>query len=308
MSHHSNNRPSKGIFYVLIAAFLWAAAGVLAKQLFSIGISPQDLVQARISIAFVTLLLSCIVMKRAVLKVDKKDLLYFMILGVGGLAAVQFTYFYAIKEIDIGVALAIQYTSACFIVLYGLIFLRQLVSRQVAVSLLLAVIGCYLVIGAYEVPLSEQNLKGIMVAFLSAIIFAFYTVYGEKGLMKYSSITVFLYVLLFAALFWNVIHKPMAVMSHSHNMNTWTLIVAISIFGTLIPFILYFLGLQMLSPVQVSITATMEPIFATLMAYIALGEQLSILQLSGGLFIIISVLIMSTTKKSDQMIDLEKSE
>ena len=286
-----------GYALIILATMLWGIAGPLAKHLFQIGILPTDLVQARVTYSFFILVMILGLFRRDLLKIDRKDIVYFLILGIGGFALVQWTYFFAINHLDVGIAIAIQYTAPTLIVIYSALFLGKKIDVKTILSVGLALIGCYLVIGAYEAEWEDLNWVGILGAFSSAIVFAFYTLYSERGLAKYDAWTVFFYAVLFATIFWNIVHPPLVLMGQNLSWNTWGMVMAVAIIGTLIPFALFFMALKRLDPIRLTVTSTLEPIFATMIAFFTLGEALSPLQISGGLFIIISVILMATANK-----------
>lgn len=287
---------NKGLLFIITAAFLWAIAAPLAKYLFNFGIKPTDLVQARITYSFLLLVLIFLLFQRSAFKIDLKDLPYLIVLGIVGLALVQFTYFYTISKIDVGVAIALQYTAPSMIVVYSGLFLRKPISANTLLAIFLALIGCYFVVGAYEISFEQLNWEGILGGLASAVTFAFYTLFSKKGLDKYNSWTVFLYALLFATLFWNIIHPPLVLVGKGYDWSIWGLIFTVAFVGTLLPFALFFMALKKLDAVRVTVTSTLEPIFATILAFLMIGEQLTVAQASGGLFIIISVVLMARNK------------
>ena len=290
------NNTRQGFLLIITATMLWALAAPIAKYLFNAGIIPADLVQARVTYSFLILAFIFVGFKRDLLQISKKDIGYFMLLGIGGFALVQYTYFYAISQIDVGVAVALQYTAPSMIVVYSAFFLGKKINRNTIIAILLALAGCYLVVGAHQVNWADLNWNGILLALSSAMVFAFYTLYGEKGLQKYPTWTVFFYVVLFAALFWNIINPPFNLVGQGLSWSVWAGIMAIAIIGTLIPFGLFFMALKKLDPIRLTVTSTLEPIFATMTAFIFLGEALSFWQVVGGLLIVASVILMTMTK------------
>jgi len=130
------------------------------------------------------------------------------------------------------------------------------------------------------------------------VVFAFYTIYGEKGLKKYPAWTVFFYVVLFATIFWNIVHPPFVLVGEGWSYEVWAGIFGVAIFGTLIPFALFFMALKHLDPIRLTVTSTLEPIFATIVAFVTLGEALSFWQICGGIFIIVSVVLMATKQQN----------
>ena len=123
--------------------------------------------------------------------------------------------------------------------------------------------------------------------------------FSVRGLERYPAVTVFFYALLFAALFWNVANTPLALLGQSLELYDWCLVVAIAVFGTLVPFGLFLLALQRLDPVGLTVTSTTEPLFAILLAWWFLNESLTPWQLLGSAFIIGSIVLMTQRTVSE---------
>ena len=287
----------QGFTLIITAALLWSLAAPIAKYLFSVGIAPTDLVQARVSYSFLILVVIFAAFRRELLSISKRDIPYFLLLGIGGFAFVQYTYFAAISKIDVGVAIALQYTAPSMILLYSVLFLAKKIKKLTIAGVGLALICCYLVTGAYETNWAALNLEGIFWALASAVTFAFYTLYAEKGLQKYTPWTVFFYAVCTAAIFWNVVHPPFILVGKGYTWTIWAGIFAVAILGTLIPFSLFFLALKKLDPIRLTVTSTLEPIFATVLAFFILGEVLSEIQVFGGFLILLSVILMAFSEK-----------
>jgi drug/metabolite transporter (DMT)-like permease len=131
---------------------------------------------------------------------------------------------------------------------------------------------------------------------LAAVSFAIYTVLSEYGMRKYTPWTVLLYGMLFAALMWNVLHPPLEALLHRYSPVQWGWILFIGICGTIFPFGLYFEGIKRIRSTHASITATLEPISAGVIASIFLGEVMALLQIIGGLIVIVSIVILQFSK------------
>jgi drug/metabolite transporter (DMT)-like permease len=71
----------------------------------------------------------------------------------------------------------------------------------------------------------------------------------------------------------------------------------IAIFSTLIPFGLYFKGIERVRATRASITATWEPVMAGMTAYFILGEVLSPLQVVGGFGVIAAIVLLQMAKE-----------
>jgi len=159
-----------GYVYILVGTTLWGVSSVVAKFLFNIGLPPAELVLIRLTIATLALLLILLFFDRKRIMISLKDLPYFFILGFVGIAGMQFTYYYAISKIHVGPAILLQYIQPVWVSIYAFLFQREPLSKGKIVSLLLAVIGCYFVVGGYQFDLLRLNKVGIMSGVASSLI------------------------------------------------------------------------------------------------------------------------------------------
>lgn len=85
-------KPSlKGFLLVVGATSLWGISGTIAKMLFNQQINPFHLVTIRLTLPFLVLLAYLYLRNPQLLKVKSSDLSYLAVLGIGGVALVQFT-------------------------------------------------------------------------------------------------------------------------------------------------------------------------------------------------------------------------
>jgi len=292
-----NKNEIHGYLYILIGSTLWGVSSVVAKSLFTIGLPPAQLVQIRLTLATFTLLLVLLIFDRNRIIISSKDIPYFLVLGFVGIAGVQFTYYYTISKIHVGPAVLIQYLSPIWVSLYALFFQKEPLTKGKMIALLLAVLGCYFTVGGYRMDLLRLNRIGIVSGLLSSLFFSFYALYGEKGLKKYDPWTLILYAFGFgAALNWILI-SPTRVITEGYSFKIWMAFLYIAIFSTLIPFGLYFKGIERVRATRASITATWEPVVAGMTAYFVLGEVLSPLQVLGGFGVIAAIVLLQMAKE-----------
>jgi drug/metabolite transporter (DMT)-like permease len=284
-----------GYVYVVLAAVLWASSGSAAKFLFQSGVSPFQLVQLRATISAALLFLCLLAGKRSLLIIGKKDLVSLFLLGIA-LAATQFTYLYSISRINVATAILLQYQAPVLIAAHALLFEHRRLCPFTFAALLGSIVGCYLMVGGYNLDILTLNRQGIMAGLASAVAFAFYAVRSEYCMRSNTPWTVVFYALLSAAVIWNLLEPPLAAFTVIHNSVSWWWIFFICIFGTILPFGLYNEGIKRILPTRASITATLEPVVAGVIAFIFLGEIMTALQVIGGGLVITSILILQTRK------------
>ncbi|MCE5333523.1 MAG: EamA family transporter [Desulfobacteraceae bacterium] len=299
MEGESASVPRKGYLLVIAAAILWAVSGTSGKYLFNDGMSPYHIVQIRVTLSSVLLFLFLLIKNPSLLRIARSDLFYFAVLGITGMAMLQFTYFYSISLISVAVAVLLQYLAPVFITIYYGFIAPERITRTVIAAVGISVLGCYFAVGAYNFDLLGLNWKGMSVALLSGLFYAWYAIYGERGMRRYDPWTVVFYAILFSAVFWNIATPPLEAFRTSYTGFQWVLILYVVVFGTAVPFSLYTMGISLIRSTRASVTATLEPIAAGFIAFFFLGESLEVLQMLGGLLVIVSVILLQTRREQD---------
>jgi drug/metabolite transporter (DMT)-like permease len=285
----------------MAAALMWASSGTVGKALFIGGMSPFDLVQTRVTLASLILIISLLLWRPSLLRINARDLGYFILFGGVFMALMQLSYFLAISHIQVAAAILVQYLAPVLVAMYSMLFWHERVTMLKVLALMLSIAGCYFVVGGYSLSLLHMNRVGIVWALLSAVSFASSTLLGEKGMHRYNPWTVLFYALLFSALTLNIVHSPLSALNQLYTYGQWAAILYIVIVGTLLPFGLYLVGVNYIRSTRTIITATLEPIAAAFMAFFALKESLSLPQITGGLAVIAAIVLLQLELEHDTL-------
>lgn len=280
----------RGLIFMIIAVFFWSGSASLAKILIVTRFDTLIISQTRTTLAFILLLIFFLITKRNVFKVQLTDLWKLAVLGVIGVAVTNYTYYFTVTESSVATAILVQYTAPVWIVLYSAFIIKsEKLDRITIISLVLALIGCdFAVTGG-----SWQNitLKGwaAITGPLSAFTYA-YQVIGTKQLLKrYSVWTMLLYMFGFAAIFWMCINPPTQIIAKNYSVGDWGILWIFAIVSILIPQTVFAMGLKLLNASTVGIIGVLEPVFAIIIAFFALGETLGLVQFLGALLVVAAV-------------------
>lgn len=285
----------RGYAMVVGAAFCWGVMAAVAKLLFrDRGVDPLLLVVIRAYLATAFLFGGLGIFAPGWLRITGADFRAAAIVGVGGLLTNNFLYFEAINLTSVATALLLQYQAPVLVALYVLVVRRQRVSGRLVSSLVLTVAGCALVVRAYDPEAVRLNLLGVLAGVGTAFAFAFYILSSQAALRSMRSWTLVAYGYLAASLVWLPILPPWRVIAAGYPSGVWWAFLAIASIGTVIPFGLFIGGLKYLPPTQASILAMLEPVIATVAAYLILGETLFPLQLLGGGLVLAGVIMVET--------------
>jgi drug/metabolite transporter (DMT)-like permease len=290
-------RPRLGYLLAAAAASLWALNGSLARFLLDDGVGALRLAQLRSLITFLVLAVFLAVARPALLRVRREDVPRLAFLGICGLAAVHATYFFAIEHLEIGVALTIQYLGPLLVLLWLRVVLGRRLPRALWLAALLSVVGCFLVVRAWD-GASLDGL-GLLAATASAFAFAIYLVAGERAGQRYNTATTLVYAVGFASLFW-AIAQPLWSFPFDHftTPGAIALGLSVSIVGTLLPFICMIEALRQIPASRAAVVATLEPVLAAVIAWIVHGEVLEAVQITGGLVVVCAVVWVQSQRTS----------
>src|SRR5437764_274072 len=144
---------------VAIAATLFAVNASVVKVIEHTGFDAQRLTEVRSTGAFLGLTLVLLATRPSAIRVTRRQLVLLTALGVGGLALVQWSYFYAIHRLPIGEALLIQYLAPILVALWARFAWHEHVRMRIWAALALSVAGLILV-----VQLWRGRLEGIGIA------------------------------------------------------------------------------------------------------------------------------------------------
>jgi len=280
-----------GRWLVFFAACFWGTTATLARSVFrDHGVPALTVVELRLVIAASLLLLWLAVRDRAALRIERRDIGYFLVLGLAGVAAVQGTYYYAIAKLGVGLAILLQYLAPALIVLWEWVRGKK-PTPATAFSVALAVAGTALLVNGVDARVLHASPLDWAVGLSSSVIFAFYVLYSKRGLSRYAPETVLVYTFAIAAVFWAVITPPWRIVSAHYSAAVWWRFLLLGVFSTLVPFRCFYAGLRRLPAVEAGVIATSEPVVAITAAAVFLGETLRAPQLAGALAVIVAAVL-----------------
>ena len=293
----------RGYLYIASATFLWGIAATLGRAAFTgklfpaqwalDAVDPLILSQTRVTFSFLVLLLLLLVRRGGqALQVPPADFARMSLLGVLGVAASNYFYYVAIQKTNVATAIILQYTAPVLVLLYMVARGLQQPTLQRISAVLLAVLGCALVIGIVGGGGLRLNPTGVVAALAAAFSFAFYNVGGHVLLARHDRWIVLLYTTLSASILWLGVNPPWKVLAGHYSMFTWLFLLMFSLLSVLGPFAFYFAGLQHLEPTRAIVASCLEPVFSIVIAAIALGEVLRWLQTLGILLVLAAIVLV----------------
>jgi drug/metabolite transporter (DMT)-like permease len=296
-----------GYAMVATAATLFAVNGSVSKVVLGSGLSSLELAQIRNTSAAILFFAFLIVVAPDRLRVDRRELVFLIAFGLVGIALVQWLYFVAIENLPVGVALLIEFTSPLFVALFARFVYKEHVRRRLWFAVALCLTGLALVVELWSgVAFSTV---GVTAALGGALALTAYLLMAERERKHRDAASLSFYGFLFAALLWAVVQPlwdfPWGVLDNrvslqgnlsDHTAPVWLLVGFIVVIGTMVTFSLLTGALKHISATRASIVATLEPVVATVIAWVWLGEKFGPTQLVGGAIVIAGILVAQSAR------------
>lgn len=287
-------------FLVLTAGILWGLIGVFVRKLNRMGFGSMDIVTIRAIATVFLLFLFLFCYKKEMLLIRWKDLWCFVGTGILSIVFFNFCYFKAITITSLSVAAVLLYTAPAMVMLMSAILFREKITGIKVIAIVLTFLGCILVTGLTG---SGEHLStyGILVGLGAGFGYALYSIFSRFALQRgYHSLTITFYTFLFAMAGTIPLSNGNEILERCRNLPVIGFCLLFGALSTVIPYIVYTLGLNELENSQASIIASIEPVTATLLGVLAYKESLTLTQMLGVVLVLGSIAITNRKKADDK--------
>jgi drug/metabolite transporter (DMT)-like permease len=308
MSPDHIRSPLRGALYALLAAGLFGINGSVSKVVIAAGLNPAQVTLLRVLATAVLSGTWLAIAGRRHFAITRRELASFALLGIGGLAMVQWLYSVAISVLPVGVALLFEYTAVILVALTAWLVFGERIGARLWWAIGAVLMGLAVVAQVWD---SQLQPLGVIAALGAAVAFAFYFLAGERGVAKKHPLAVAFWASTFATLFWAFFSGwwtiDATLLSRSVSLSgaleavvlpLWVPVAYILTLGSFAPFVLLFMALSHTSATAVGIAASSEVLFAFAVAWVWLGERLSALQVAGAVVVFGGIVVAQTARYS----------
>ena len=187
------------------------------------------------------------------------------------------------------------YIYPSLVVVYALLTKRP-VSRLWWLGIPLTMVGLVLTVFDFSQSLQLDGL-GVVFSFLNGVVLAVYNILGEKILNQIPDRQVGTTWIFSGAMGVGLLLGLIFGYNTPDTAQGWLLLIALGIFGTLIPILFLNFGIQMLGAAQSAVIMTMQPVLAVILSMIVFGDMLNLQQWLGGLLVILAILLLQLSPK-----------
>ena len=299
-------RPAVGYALTLAAAALFGVNGTVSTLALEAGIPATRLTALRCTGAAVALLVVLALLAPGRLRVTWREVPFLAVFGIVGVALTQFLYYVAIGRMPVGIALVFEMTAPVFIALYVWLVRREKVRSRLWLALLLSLSGLVLVAEVWQDGGSLDPI-GVGAALIAALCLATYYLMGERGTVSRDPVALTCWSFVAAALFWaaaapwwqfdtSVLTEEVPISVGSAQLPLWVLVAWIVVLGAVVPFWLSISALRHLAPTAAGLVATIEPVFASIVAWLWVEQVLTGWQVAGGVVVLTGIVLAQTAR------------
>jgi drug/metabolite transporter (DMT)-like permease len=296
----SNQR--QGDVFILLTAAGYSMVPLWVKTLQAAGLTSVDIATWRFILA-VPLFWGLVVAQRAGDQGSADEartprLPTLRLLGMGLLlATAALTAFTGLEHLPAGTFVVLFYTYPAMVTIFSALMGERL-SAQSWLALGLTSIGIILATPDVSQGLKGDNLPGVLLALLNAFEVAIYMLVSARLLKGHKATTQGSAWAVTGALLGFLVLLPFRQMQTPQVTSNWVNLIGLAGFSTV--FTVFFLnaGIQKIGATRASILSTAEPIFTLILAQIFLGEWMKPIEVLGGAFILLSVILLQLPKRN----------
>ena len=284
-----------GTILCILSACSYGATGIFGKLAFDEGMTVSGLLAARFSIAAIVLWLLVAALGRGS-RPSRRGAAAGIALGVVAYSAQTGLFFLALTRLDAGLAVLLVYIAPVLVAIAAVAFGREQLSRAQVAAVVVAVCGTALV--ATGGGLGKVDGLGMAFAFGCAVAFTAYMLLSHAVVGRVNPVALSASVCTGCALSFLTAAGASGHLPIHTTGKGWLLVGALALFSTVIAVTTLAAGTARVGPSTATILATFEPVIATILAVVILGERLAALQVVGGLLVLASALIVSVRRKT----------
>jgi drug/metabolite transporter (DMT)-like permease len=211
-------------------------------------------------------------------------------LGAFGYSLQSALFFAAIDRLDVSMVALILYTYPAFVTVAAIVLGRIAPSLKAGVALTVASAGLALVLLAGGG--TEFEAVGALLALAASLTYTTYILVSDTVIADVDPFALALLVLTGATASFAVAGLATGSLDFTLSAEAWLWLVLIALVSTVVAVSAFFAGLRLVGPSEAAILSTFEPPVTVVLAFLILGERLTVPQLAGGALVLAAVVML----------------
>lgn len=293
----SSDKPSRAVATAeaVLVVLIWASSFVLVKMVLDY-VGPLTLGGLRYFLAFLMMIPLMVRNRDPDLPRSRSLWVWFVLLGIAGYTIGNGAVFWALEYMPATTGSFIMNCSPLVVVFASTLWLREAPTWRQTLGMVIALVGSFLF---FYNNLGKGELVGLGLATAGMIGFAVFQIMGRAVARTQEVDTLSMTalplafgggILLFLAL-------PLEGIP-ALPLIGWGIVLILAVVNTAIGYLLYNDALQALSAIEMDIMRSVVPLGTAAFAWLLLGEEMTMLQLSGMIIVIIGVVLVQLRRKN----------
>lgn len=292
--------PRKGYTLVVLAALTWAATSPgLSYLIERYHIATLTLAFWRDAFIAVACVLGigvgALAGGRPLTGLSLIDLRGFALMGVVSVGIYHALFVSSVALNGAALAIVLIYLYPAFVTLGAWLLFGELIGLSQVLALLLALVGCALLVRLYDPAVLKVSWLGVLVGVGSAITHAGYVLFNQRAVTRHSAWLSLALTMSFGALtllaLTIVAQGPASLMHVGPGIAPWLIIAGLALGPTLIGYALFTFSLRHIPGRIASLIVIIEAPIATLAAVLLLGERIQPVQAVGMALILVAAVL-----------------
>ncbi len=277
----------KGFIYSIISALCYACLAIFVKIGYENGLSTQTMLTFRFLFAAISMFLIFALTNIKILKANINTIFNAFILGSILYTAQSFFFFESLKYVSASITELLLYIYPAAVTLLSSVIFKEKLRRIKIFYILLIIIGFAFIFG--DAFYSRLELKGVIFGLCAMLTYSFFLILSQKFTKKGNPLTLAFYTILFAAASFSAIHLPKDIFNM--NINQYVIILSMSLISTTMAVLFLYKAVNTIGASLTGVFSSIEPVATIILSIIFLSDKLSLYQFTGGIIIIIGIVI-----------------
>jgi drug/metabolite transporter (DMT)-like permease len=277
---------------VLGSATAFGTLAIFAKLGYASGLGTEQTLAFRFLLAAIGMVALAFALGQNPLRLRRNQLVTLLALGAIVYTGQSLTYFIALRSLPASLVVLIAYIYPSLVVVAGWLFLRRSVSAWHWVALAASFAGVAMLVGGARFQLSWALAWPIVLAIASPTIYTGYILIGERVMSSVPAVAASAVIMSGAALAFCLLAALNHELALPRNATGWAIGVGIALIPTMVAISLFLAGLPRVGAARAALLSTWEPVVTVLLAVAILGDRLSIIQVIGGVLVLLAVIVV----------------
>lgn len=280
-----------GTICVVISSIGFGLMPVLAKLAYEAGANTYNVLFFRFLFAIIMLGIFGKA-KGMSFKVTGQQIKTMITIGIIGYYLTSLTLFLSYNYISAGVATTVHFVYPALVTIASYFLYKEKISPIKALALVLSFVGVFMIIGVSGDV--QIDIRGIILALLSAVVFAIYVLGVANPVLKdIPSAVLIFYVSICSWAGTFVTQTVSGNLDLAIPVKAILMIALLALASTVIPLVTFAIGIQAVGPGTAAILSTLEPVTSLIVGYFLLGEGVTTQMVTGAALIVVAVIMIS---------------